>query len=102
MVMSVEVKVKVSMVGGKSVTLANVDKIFAISKKPLSGFWAGGARVEGYYPKYAVVKVRGGYMFREPRFGLGINGRYKTLRLLVISVVLDLGDRFKIVVEEAG
>jgi hypothetical protein len=99
--MSVEAEIKVSMVGGKSVTLANIDKIFAVSKKPLRGFFSGGVRVEGYFPKYAVVKVRGGYMFKEPRFGLGINGKHKTLRSLVVSTALESGDRFRIVVEGA-
>ena len=100
--MSVEVKIKVSMVGGKSVTLANVDKIFAVSREPMKGVHSGGVAVEGYYPKYAVVKVRGGYMFKEPRFGLGINGSHKTLRSLVISVALGFGGKFRIVVEEAA
>ncbi len=96
-----EIKLKVSLVGGQHISLANMDSIVAksifptssISTKVIDGIIAEKGE---YYPEWRVKKEPKGYIFREVNSDCGICGHHPSLRKLIIA---SIGHRIKIEIE---
>lgn len=92
-----EIKCKVSITGGRLITRANIDRIKAVGT--YRGHVRNGVELKGKQI-HSVKEEPEGFIFICDETGCGINGHHKTLRDLVVSVVLGGYGRTVIVMDD--